>query len=243
MAANLSIILLYNLFRCGQVVKLLTEDLGILRVKGVLKEATRIVIGRSPYKAVFGTDFSVGLSSSAILPEMIQRINTEEEYEEVLNEEANNKTDNANPEHSISNNENSLPIEDNIKLIENAEIIFALKMLNNTSKKFATLNLGENVRVIVPKIDRGPLDPKNIIGVVMNIENGVYKVGTKYGIIKRWLSRNELAPIEINEIQNNQNFMAKGLKASKKQCAGNKCYCFKAKLKCSSKCHASGMCF
>ncbi|KAF5281421.1 hypothetical protein FQA39_LY17796 [Lamprigera yunnana] len=60
---------------------------------------------------------------------MILRINTEEEDEEVLNEnslneEANNKTDHVNPEDSISNSENIIPIEDNIHFIENAEVIF-----------------------------------------------------------------------------------------------------------------------
>lgn len=44
----------------------------------------------------------------------------------------------------------------------------------------------------VPKVDRGPLDPKNITGKMLEKRNGLFRVGTSTGIIKDWLQRNAI---------------------------------------------------
>ncbi|KAL3285543.1 hypothetical protein HHI36_000073 [Cryptolaemus montrouzieri] len=60
----------------------------------------------------------------------------------------------------------------------------AEKMIDNTAKKIALLEIGNCVLLNVPKIDRGPLDTKNIIGEVVDVKKGVYKIGTSSGTMK-----------------------------------------------------------
>lgn len=43
----------------------------------------------------------------------------------------------------------------------------AEKMLNVSNKKLKPLEIGQTLAIEVPKVDRGPLDPKNIIGTIV----------------------------------------------------------------------------
>ena len=59
-------------------------------------------------------------------------------------------------------------------------------MLSNTAKRFKPGELGENVSVLIPKVDRGKADFRNTVGVVTNVVgNGTYSLGTKYGTLKQ----------------------------------------------------------
>ena len=52
---------------------------------------------------------------------------------------------------------------------------------------------GDNVVIPIPAVDRGPTDPRNIKCVVTLVnDHGGYKVGTKVGLIKGYLSRNQI---------------------------------------------------
>ena len=52
---------------------------------------------------------------------------------------------------------------------------------------------GDNVVIPIPAVDRGPTDPRNIKCVVTQVnDHGGYKVGTKVGLIKGYLSRNQI---------------------------------------------------
>lgn len=135
------------------------------------------------------------------------------------------------------------------------------KMTNDTAKKLPSLCVGDSIFVNVPKIDRGPLDTKNIFGKIVDIRNGLYRVGTKSGIIKNWLSRHELQ-ISLNEhiaevpcavlslreavtkqsLFGGQGFQKCSCKPAKNQCHTNRCACFKKKKLCGSKCHSSMTC-
>lgn len=54
-----------------------------------------------------------------------------------------------------------------------------------TKQKLKPLFLSQNIAIKVPKFDRRPLDPKNILGVIVDIKNNVYQIGTKHGILNR----------------------------------------------------------
>lgn len=56
------------------------------------------------------------------------------------------------------------------------------------------LEIEECVLVNVDKVDRGPLDPPNIMSifVVTDVKNGVYQFGMTGGIIKYWFNRPDL---------------------------------------------------
>ena len=52
----------------------------------------------------------------------------------------------------------------------------------------------------ISKFDRGPLDPKNIEGIVLDVRNNVYQIGTPAGVIKNWCSREELHRKKIDAV-------------------------------------------
>ncbi|KAI4461727.1 hypothetical protein MML48_5g00006226 [Holotrichia oblita] len=61
------------------------------------------------------------------------------------------------------------------------------KVLESSVQKFKPIEVGTYVKAAIPKVDRGPLDKQ-----VLELENGVYRIRTKSGIIKNWFSRNEI---------------------------------------------------
>ena len=64
-------------------------------------------------------------------------------------------------------------------------------LTENTKRKLTVLSKGDNVIIPIPSVDKGPADERSIKGVVMNVhEHGGYKIGTKVGQIKGYMSRN-----------------------------------------------------
>jgi len=94
---------------------------------------------------------------------------------------------------------------------------------------------------------------------VIDIRDGVYRIGTEVGIIKNWCSRVELQLVSNNgledrkvqndkfvsireavaklSIYNGQGFVKCQCQSGMRQCQTNRCLCFKKNVKCSSKCH------
>jgi hypothetical protein len=54
---------------------------------------------------------------------------------------------------------------------------------------YSKLNVSGQILLSIKKIDQKPLNSQNINGLVINIVNGVYQVGTAVGIIIYWCSR------------------------------------------------------
>ena len=70
---------------------------------------------------------------------------------------------------------------------------FLMKWWVESDFKAPNLKKGDNVVIPIPAVDRGPTDPRNIKGVVTQVnDHGDYKVGTKVGLIKGYLSRNQI---------------------------------------------------
>ena len=67
----------------------------------------------------------------------------------------------------------------------------AEKMLSDTAKYLPSVSIGDNIRVVIPKVDRGKLGDKHILGVVIDISGIYYTIGTSEGIINRKYSRGE----------------------------------------------------
>lgn len=140
----------------------------------------------------------------------------------------------------------------------------AEQMVAVTKKMLPKVDIGDCILVNIDKIDRSPGDPPNLIAVVSDIRNCVFQVGTSGGIIKSWFNRADIKKATLNFITLNQTntkqfislreavsmeslFDGKGYvkcscRPSKVQCITNRCQCFKAKLKCNSRCHKSGPC-
>jgi hypothetical protein len=253
------------------------------------KSSCHRIIKRTPYKALFGVDFPVGLLSTDLPTETVREITTEEDLEKVLtnitegeevyfehlitkSSQISQETNHSGDEEVFELNDtpttpkNSTDIEEiqifnvvdilivdqtiveinspivdqtRIKINGNAsnktvhcekclknltqnermecdlcqkETIQTRRMgcivgqkraadktLETTKQKLKPLTLGQNIAIEVPKFDREPLDPKNILGTIVEIKNGVHRIGTIHGMLNRWFSRDEIIGIETSE--------------------------------------------
>ncbi|KAI1729216.1 hypothetical protein DdX_01442 [Ditylenchus destructor] len=58
----------------------------------------------------------------------------------------------------------------------------------------APISVGQTVRIPIPSVDRAKTDPRNLLGVVMEAEDGFYRIGTDHGILSQQYSRNQIEP-------------------------------------------------
>ncbi|XP_046608871.1 KRAB-A domain-containing protein 2-like [Neodiprion virginianus] len=138
----------------------------------------------------------------------------------------------------------------------------ANKMVTFSTEKFPELAAGDCITLAVPTVDRAPLDFSRILGVVLDKQNEVYQIGTKAGIIKGWFSRPEIqksgaSMITLLDVRRDnfltlreaaaaqskgQGYKKCNCKVTKEQCSTKRCSCFKANMKCGSRCHNSNSC-
>jgi len=138
----------------------------------------------------------------------------------------------------------------------------AERMVKRSRVELARGQENDNVAVPIPMVDRGRGDPRNILGVILSIdENDMYVIGTRAGVLSGKYSRNQFSlcpqPLlkvgDINtDVQISLREAVKALSNSGGQgfikcnctskCGTNRCKCFKAKLKCNSRCHNSLSC-
>ncbi|CAG5053753.1 unnamed protein product [Parnassius apollo] len=66
------------------------------------------------------------------------------------------------------------------------------KILALSSVKYPAVNTGDNVVVKIPDVDRVKADDRNIIAVIISQETeGMYKLGTKHGILNQLYAKNQ----------------------------------------------------
>ncbi|CAF4947546.1 unnamed protein product [Pieris macdunnoughi] len=137
----------------------------------------------------------------------------------------------------------------------------AEKMIDQTVKKLPLLEVGNSVLINFPKFDRGPLDTKNIAGKIVDIRNGVFKIGTTSGTIKNWFPRQELQisakdyngdisesfitlrhAVTCQSMFGGQGFQKCSCRPARNQCHTKRCACYKNNVLCTSKCHQSISC-
>ena len=75
--------------------------------------------------------------------------------------------------------------------VQRAQKLQADKMLSNTASRLSPVALGDNVRVPIPKVDRGKLGPTHILSVITEVSNHSYRIGTNKGTLDRKYSRGE----------------------------------------------------
>ena len=144
-----------------------------------------------------------------------------------------------------------------------AQVSQAERMVKRSKVDLKAGAVGDNVAVPIPLVDRGRGDPRNILGVIIDRdENEQYRIATKSGILRSRYSRNQfdLCQQRLLQLQDmNQDKLVSLREAvtqssagggqgfvkcscATKQCQTNRCKCFKAKLKCNSRCHNSLTC-
>jgi hypothetical protein len=71
--------------------------------------------------------------------------------------------------------------------------------MRNRSEKFLTeVEIGQNVLIPIPNVDRGKGDPRNVMAVVTERVHNGYKLGTSGGMLLGSYTRNE---IELSDSQ------------------------------------------
>ena len=136
----------------------------------------------------------------------------------------------------------------------------AEKMKKESDKKFGEASVGTTVRVPVPEVDRGKGDHRSILGVVLESDNGFYKIGTRSGVLKSKMVRSQFDTcrekiISSDEVPDKE-YAIRTIATSqslgtgqgffkcscKQNCQTNRCKCFKNNVLCNSKCHNSSSC-
>ncbi|KAL7079852.1 hypothetical protein ACQ4LE_000715 [Meloidogyne hapla] len=67
--------------------------------------------------------------------------------------------------------------------IQEVQMKRAEEMTKATQDRLGQAEVGRTVRVPIDPVDRGKVDPRNILAVVMENNNGYYKLGTESGVL------------------------------------------------------------
>ncbi|GES75221.1 KRAB-A domain-containing protein 2-like [Rhizophagus clarus] len=137
------------------------------------------------------------------------------------------------------------------------------KMVNQMNKKKRSISyeVGDLVRITIPKIDRSGIDRPTLPCKVLEItKNNQYVLGSKFGIINVHYSPREIEPLgtidfpELNNLPSNKisvreaaHLQSTGLVTGaicncKSNCNNNKCRCKKVGQNCGSRCHSGRPC-
>jgi len=132
----------------------------------------------------------------------------------------------------------------------------AQKMVSLSNSRLPAVDIGTNVVVRVPDLDRGRLASRNVLAVVVDVScSGLYLLGTKEGLLERLYARNAFTTADNNFIEapdvpssslslRAASVITSGSKQGfvnchcKSYCMNKKCKC-RLKNKCNSKCHSN----
>ncbi|XP_060857765.1 KRAB-A domain-containing protein 2-like [Metopolophium dirhodum] len=230
-------------------------SIGLKFVQFMKNRAHHAGINMTPYKAMFGVDPRVGLVTSNLPNDLIATINVEDELENLICTEtgSENKIEQEAADTSFIG---AIRKEAHENLEKQAA-----RMMTRSEKKFPAVDVGVNVVIRIPDVDKGKTDHPNLIGVVLEkTEHDLYRIGSKDGILEKLYCRSEFITCEEkfiteNQVPNNHiSLRAAATKAStgsgqgfvrctcKTSCGTNRCLCRKNKILCNSKCHNSLSC-
>ena len=135
------------------------------------------------------------------------------------------------------------------------------RMLVSSAKKFHQANIGDNVVVPIERPDKmNSLGPRNLLGVVTRMSEGVYTIGTRDGTLTTPYTRNQfevcssntfltptiVPPATISQtsaMRNPSLGIEQGSFCRCKHCKTHRCPCRKSSRICSTKCHKGVKCF
>ncbi|XP_063596233.1 uncharacterized protein LOC134773086 [Penaeus indicus] len=180
-------------------------SIGIKFVQFQKNSSLHAGIRRSPYADMFGCEAKVGLTSSSLPDEVIQRMQCEDGLLAVFTTGQNREEPGPVPsaesaevhfdmEHASS--ENDLSHKKNIiaqrKGVRTSQLAQAERMVKWSRIDLAAGEPLDNAAVPIPWVDKGRGDPRNILGVVLeHDQNDMYTIGVKVGVLKAKLSRNQ----------------------------------------------------
>ena len=146
------------------------------------------------------------------------------------------------------------------KAVHQAQEKQAKKMVESCRSSLQPLDIGDNVRVTIPRVDRERADPANLIGVVMSVDDRKLKIGTSVGCIDKQFSLGQVekcaqkllqsdsipdrvlslrAAVTEESVATGQGFIQCNCKTG---CHAGRCKCRRQQLLCNSRCHKSMTC-
>ena len=146
------------------------------------------------------------------------------------------------------------------KICGDGHVALGKKMCRDSDRRLPPLQIGDNVRVPVDKVDRGPLDPPNLIGVVTEHVHDKYRIGTSSGMLNQAFSRSQVEkcknvfitpedvpdPVHSVRSANAADSIIGGQGHDRctcqQGCKDNRCKCKKRGFLCNSYCHKSSAC-
>lgn len=172
---------------------------GLRYVQFMKNRAYHSGIKQSPYKALFGMEPRVGLSTSSLPQEIINDIQDEDDLRQAIDVDCDiNLTEHSDDnDKEISNHDNQdevLSCENDIqkarKTAAESLVKQAKKMKATSDRSHPPANIGDNVTIPIPDVDKGKGDLRNIIGVIIQTnDEGFYKIGTKHGVLQKLYCR------------------------------------------------------
>ena len=136
-------------------------------------------------------------------------------------------------------------------------------MVSRSNQILRPIDIGDNVTIPIPSVDKGRGDPRNIYYLVTHFSSDTeqYKLGTRHGLLNSTFSRNQFMPsifhglseaevdsnteISVHEAARLQSigdeeYFAKC--SCKTSCARKTCKCVRSNVLCNSRCHNSNSC-
>ena len=115
-------------------------------------------------------------------------------------------------------------------------------------KKFLTeVEIGQNILISVPNVDRGKRDPSNVMAIVTERVHNGYKLSDSQCLDKETVDKTSAMSLR-NAVRSisvcgGQGFTKCGCSASGKlRCNTKRCACKKAAVLCNSRCHPNIAC-
>ena len=133
-------------------------------------------------------------------------------------------------------------------------------MVSLSNSRLPAVDIGTNVVIRVPDLDRGRLAPRNVLAVVVDVNSsGLYLLGTKEGQLEQLYARTEFTAADNNFIEahdvpsfslslRSASMITCGSKQEfvschcKRHCIDKKCKCLSKNMKCNSMCHYNSSC-
>ena len=136
-------------------------------------------------------------------------------------------------------------------------------MLSRSNNILEEIDIGCNVLIPIPQVDRGKGDPKNIMAIVHEKPDKGYRLATKHGILLGSYTRNQFEltdslfwgpsdisiencislrrAVKADSLFEGQGFLKCGC-CGKSRCETNRCACRKAGQMCNSRCRSNLAC-
>ena len=132
-------------------------------------------IKQSPYATLFAIEAKIGLTSSSLPHDVIQKLQTEDDLLAILSSSSTQPDTQPLPEPTQPLPETTQPtssIDKKRKLAIATKQKQAERVVKRSRVVMKDETVGDNVTVPIQSVDRGRGDPRNILSVILAVENG-----------------------------------------------------------------------